>query len=314
MKRNFSISNFKKHVIIIACFLYTVCIGFVFAQEEEENIYKWEDQKAVDSIKTLYNNKFSFGEDTRILLIKIVQNETNPEEKFYYSELLIEEALKDDLNEYAAVGYLQKGNALQVKGEFHEAIEAYYKSMELAEKNNDEEMSASLLVSIADTYSMLENSESAEKYYDEAIMLLRKLNYPNSLASALLDAGDEYYKTRQYNKALTNFEESGVIFDNLNYKIGKAYNIGNIGMVYAKQGKDELAKINMNKAIKILEENEDFYPISEFLNYMSDLYQDQNKYNEALEYAERSLELGKKYGLKDQISDANLQLSQLLEN
>ncbi len=306
-----SMTNYKKYIIVlIICFLYVISGSVLYGQNP---IYDWHDQETIDSLKIIYNG-VNVTEDTNIILIKIVQNETNPDEKFYYSELLIEEALKDNLNEYVAVGYLQKGNALQVKGEFHEAIEAYYNSKEWAEKNNDEEMSAGLLVSIADTYSMLENSESAEKYYDEAITLLRKINDPLNLASALLNAGDEYYKTGQYDKALTNFAESGKIFDSLNYKVGKAYNIGNIGMVYAKQGKDELAETNLNEAIKILEENEDYYPISEFLNYMSDLYQNQNNYVKAFKYAERSLELGTKYGLKDQISDANLQLSQLLEN
>jgi len=46
---------------------------------------------------------------------------------------------------------------------------------------------------------------------------------------------------------------------------------------------------------------------------MSDLYLSQNDLNTALTYAERSLELSNKQGLKDEISKANLQLSKIYE-
>jgi len=87
--------------------------------------------------------------------------------------------------------------------------------------------------------------------------------------------------------------------------------LGNIGMIYAEQGKDDMAKNNINQAISILEELEDYSPISEYLIYMSDIYVNQNDLTTAFSYAKRSLELAKKYGLKKQISDANLKLSEL---
>lgn len=305
----------KQFAIFVNCFLFLCSCQNLTSQ----NTNDFFNQESLDSLKQELKENGSL-KDLKHLII-IIQDETDPKEKLYYADLLIHKVktfsgeFKTERKSYfLSVGYLQRGNALQLQGELHEALKAYYNSMEWAKKDNDDELSASLLVSFADTYSMIGNSESAEKYYDEALTLLRKVNDSVSLASALLNAGDEYYKTGQYDKALSNFAESGALFELLNSQIGKAYNKGNIGMVYAKQGKDKLAESNMNEAIAILEENEDYYPISEFLNYMSNLYQDQNKYAKAIEYAQHSLELGLKYGLKDQISDANLQLSQLLEN
>jgi adenylate cyclase len=46
---------------------------------------------------------------------------------------------------------------------------------------------------------------------------------------------------------------------------------------------------------------------------MSDIYLKQNDFNAALAYTNRSLELATAYGLKEQIGDANLQLSKLHE-
>jgi class 3 adenylate cyclase len=281
-----------------------------------------QNQNQLDSLKSIYNQEENIKKKIKILR-RIAVDETNPDEKVFYSKILIEVVgnlteskfkESDSTLYFLSVAFLEKGNGLQLKGEYHEALDSYLKSMEYTNEEGDDDLSAALHISIADTYSMIGNSASAEKYYEEGILLLRTVNDPLALASALLNAGDEYYKTEQYDKALRHFAESGEIFEQLDYEIGKAYNMGNTGMVYAKQGKDELAKDYMNEAIEILEANEEYYPISEFLNYISDIYQEQQNFEAATEYANKSLELATKHKLKDQISNANLQLSELMQN
>lgn len=281
-----------------------------------------QNQNELDSLKLIYQDEEDVKNKMKILR-RIAVDETNPDEKVIYSDILKEVAndlLKeryeksDSVLYFLSAAFLEKGNGLQLKGEYSEALESYFECMEYTNKEGDDDLSAALFISIADTYSMIGNSDSAEDYYERGISLLRNVDDPVALASALLNAGDEYYKTQQYEKALRYFSESGDLFEQLDYELGKAYNLGNTGMVYAKQGKDELAKAYMSHAIELLETNEHYYPISEFLNYISDIYQEQNEFDVALEYAERSLELAKKHNLKDQISDANLQLYELMQN
>lgn len=168
------------------------------------------------------------------------------------------------------------------------------------------------------------NYSNAEIYYNKAILLLRKnINLTEDpddskrdsikLASALLNAGDMYFNIEKYDAALKNFEEAGSIFEKTNYLSGMAYNVGNVGMVYAEQGKDSLAEVNMNQAIQILEEMQDYYPISVYLTYMSDIYYRKNKWKTAVNYAQKSLDLAKKYNLIEQISSSYLKLSDLQE-
>ena len=78
-----------------------------------------------------------------------------------------------------------------------------------------------------------------------------------------------------------------------------------------EQNKDSLAEQNINEAITILEDLEDYYPISVYLTYLADIYVDKGNFDLALKYAQRSLDLATSYGLKEQISDANLKLSEL---
>ena len=271
-----------------------------------------QDQKLADSLILQYNSG-SYLEDELILLSKIVEAETNPNVYLEYSELLIEEASKDSTYSFLYTGYLQKGNAFKYKGNNAEALRSYLKSLEYANRTDDDKGIGSLLISIADTYSAMENSNNAQIYYRKGIQLLRKVNDSIKIATALLNAGDDYFITNKLDSALIYTKESEVIFEKIKYSIGQAYSLGNLGMIYAEQERDSLAEININKAVTILEELQDYYPISVYLTYMSDIYIRKKDFPTALNYAERSLELATQYSLKEQIGDANLKLSEIHE-
>jgi len=271
-----------------------------------------QDQKLADSLIAIYESG-SFPDEDLVLLRNIAEEETNPERQLEFSELLIEKASKDSLFEFLHSGYLQKGNAHQFLGNNALALESYFKSLEYANVLSYEAGIGRLLYTIAGTYTAMENSKVAQGYYTKAIKLLRKLNDSVDIGTALLNAGDDYLITGKLDSALIYTKESTKIFEKINHPIGQAYSLGNLGMIHAEQEKDELAEVNINKAIRILEELEDYYPITVYLTYMSDIYVRKDNFPAALSYAERSLELATQYGLKEQISDANLKLSELYE-
>ena len=274
-----------------------------------------QDQKVADKLKETYKENTLSDIERMELLQKLGFNELNDLElAIKYSNELIELASELNNNHFVYEGYVNKGNAYRLLGDLDMALEALFKSSEAANKGEhieDLEDEAVSYISIADVYSEMGNATNAEIYYDKGITILRKLNKPISLASALFNAGDEYFNNQNYVKALKNFEEAKLIFENENYQIGTAYTLGNIGMIYAEQGNHSLAEDKINEAIYILEELEDYYAISEYLTYMSDIYLEQNDIKKAFTYAERSLELAITNGLKKQISESNLKLSEL---
>ena len=271
-----------------------------------------QDQKLADSLIAIYESG-SFLDEGLVLLRSIAEEETNPERQLEFAELLIKKASKDSLLEFLHSGYLQKGNALQFMGNNALALESYFKSLEYANKLSYEAGIGRLMYTIAGTYTAMENSKVAQGYYTKGIKLLRKLNDSIGIGTALLNAGDDYLITGKLDSALIYTEESTKIFEKINHSIGQAYSLGNLGMIYAEQEKDELAEVNINKAISILEEMEDYYPITVYLTYMSDIYLRRNNFPAALNYAQRSLELATQYGLKEQIGEAHLKLSELHE-
>ncbi len=166
---------------------------------------------------------------------------------------------------------------------------------------------------IADIYSISNNHPNARLYYNKAIAILRESNDSVALASAILNAGEEFMNSHIYDTAYVYFKESKIIFEKCSYLAGKAYSIGNIGMVYANTGESNLAEKNIKEAIQILEDLEDYYPICVYLISMADIYIEKGDDAKALNYAKRSLTLARQYGLKEQIRDGNLKLSELYE-
>lgn len=270
-----------------------------------------QDQNLADSLIYVYKSA-SFNKKNELGIIKqIAENEQNPENKLEFSKLLIDKAAKTDSLDYLLSGYLQQGHSLRDMGNNLEALQSYFKSLNFANEIADDRKRGALLVAIADTYSIMDDTLNAQRYYRESIEIQRRVNDPVQLASALLNAGDEFFNDVQYEEALNYFKESAAIFDSINYEPGIAYNLGNVGMVYAELGKDDLARKNLNLAIEMLEKLEDLYPVSVYLLYVSDIYLREDNLEKAMETAERSRQLSLQYGLKDQISEANLRLSEL---
>ncbi len=273
-----------------------------------------QDQRISDSLATIYIADTTKGEAKLELLANLAFNEVNDlKQALKYAEVLIILSRQTGNYYYLSQGYFQKGTKKILLGDLEDGLEAFFKSAEIARRENLIPLEGSAYGAIADIYTISNNHKNAMKYYSKAIATLRKSEDTIALASFIMNAGDALLTNKEYDSALVYFKESGALFEKKNYLVGKAYNLGNIGMVYANQGQNSLAEENIIEAVRILEAFEDYYPISVYLLSMSDIYLEKGDQEAALDYAQRSLVLGEKYRLKEQISDANLKLSELYE-
>ena len=273
-----------------------------------------QDQNVADSFKLLLPIT---DVDDSIYLFRLKElafNEQDPAISEKYCDLLISASIKQKNDYYLQSGYFQKGNAEKLQGNLSDALSSYFQSNDIALKLEDKVMEGINYCNIADVYSISDNEKNAISYYTKGISTLRLSADTIQFATAILNLGDEYLNQHKYQEALEKFKESGALFQQVGYEIGNAYNLGNIGISYAGLGDPILAESNMNAAIEILEEMEDYYSISIYLTYLSDIYHDRHDHENAVLYAKRSLELAENYNLKDQISDACLQLSELYDH
>lgn len=293
----------------IACysligFFYFFIISTVVAQ----------DQRIADSLTSVYKMDTLKGEAKLKLLRELSFNEVNNYQlSLQYAEELIQLAEKNGDYGYLSQGYFQKGSTQNLVGDLEEALKSLFKSAEIAKRENQIPLEGGAYGAIADIYAISENHKNAMHYYNKAIATLRRTEDDIALASYILNAGDELLLNKKYDSAMVYFKESGELFEKADYAAGKAYNLGNIGMVYANTGKNELAEQNINQAIGILEKSEDYYPISVYLMTMADIYIEKGKHETAIRYTKRSLGLAEQYGLKEQLGDANEKLASLYE-
>lgn len=273
-----------------------------------------QNQRVADSLARIYRKGVPDDTTKLELLRNLSFNEVNDLNlALRYAEELI--SLAQQLNNplYLYRGYLQKGNKKRLMGDIDEALDAYIKGVEAAQKANYPVGEGTAYGTIADLYTVAGNHANSLNYYRKAIATLRQTSDTVALASIILNAGDGFLQSRVYDSALLHFKEAAAIFNRVQHEPGKAYCLGNMGMVYANTGSNSLAEDYMNKAIGILERTGDYYPICVYLLSMADIYLGKSEERTARLYAHRSLALARKYGLKDQVSKATLKLSQLYE-
>lgn len=291
---------------------YYLLIGFIYCIG---HFAKAQDTRVADSLFKIYSADTLHGDAKLELLKNLSFNEVEDYNlALKYADELINLAKQgDNMAYYLAQGYIRKGNIEKLMGNLEPALDAFIKTAEISKEKNFVSLEGSAYINIADIYSITDNHKNAMLYYQKAIATLRKSNDTIVLASAILNAGEAYRTNNSYDSALVYFKESGAIFEKAHYLIGKAYSLGNMGMVYAVQGQIGLAEKNIDEAIQILIEYGDYYPISVYLLSMADIYLEKGDRTTALNYAKRSLDLAKQYGLKEQMSDANLKLSDLYQ-
>ncbi|NEV93995.1 tetratricopeptide repeat protein [Psychroflexus sp. YR1-1] len=311
----------KIQVRLITLFVKKAFIlGFFFIGTS----YSQNHPSALDSLEQLYSSGAFDQNDELRLLSKLVKELEDRSKIIRYGDLLIEKATKADSTQYLFTANLQKGNVYLLESELSKALESYQIAAKLAYEAEEHDRHALTNITIGGVYSDIGNYTVSIDYYEEGLSQLRALikmtsdttdlvRFEKYLAGALLNAGDVYLKSGDFEKALGYFYESSGLCKKTNYRLGSAYNLGNIGMVYAKQNKPKMAEANLQEAIKILEAEEDYYPVSVYLNYISGIYMDLGQLDLAKAYAKRSLDIATTYELKTQMSDANLQLAKLYE-
>ena len=296
----------KTHILLFGCFLFIT--SRVFAQ----------DQRKADSLAVIYEKNTLTDTAKFKLLQELSFYEPDSKKGLKYAEELITLSEQAGNNKYLRAGYFLKGTRKRLLGQLDEALAAYIKSVEIARKSHHLKGEGEAYSAIADIYTIANNLPNAKNYYNKAIVTLRQSKSQSqtdsiNLASVINNAGELFLRIKKYDSALLYFNDAKLIFDKVNYQRGTGYSLGNIGIVYANTGKNNLAEKNIEEAIHILEEKQDYYPICVYLTSMADVYLNKGDNQAALNYTIKSQQIAEQHGLKEQVADASLKLSQLYE-
>ncbi len=256
-----------------------------------------------------------FDDSTRLHIITdITENQNDPDLREKYAKMMVKEATKKGRQDFVSRGYLHLGQAHRIKGNFDESIDALMRALELAKKQNDNHEACRILSALGDTYSVSGKNRQAIKRYKEGIDMVGESD-STTLAIILNNLGDTYFMLEAYDSALICFLQSKSIRENLdNDPSGMAYNMGNIGLVEAALGDLNKAEQDIGFAIKEFEKLQDYYASAVFLGLMADVYFKNKRFAKAMSFADSSLLISKKYGLKVETRDNLLRLANFHEN
>ena len=271
-----------------------------------------QDQRVADSLKLVYSLEQLSEQDRLDVLSQLAyhENEDNQLRQSYAKELI---RLAEKVNDTRKLitGYIQLGNSLRKRGDIPAAIDAYSKSLVIARETKNEEREGHVLMAIADAYSLMEDRENAALYYKNSLDLLRKTIGKPELGITLFNLGDELIKAGRFDEAIGYLDQAEIIFQELSLDQALVYVQGNRGIITGKSGNIPQGIVQIESAIKKLEEYGDNSAVSDFSIYLAGLYAEQGELNKAISIGERGLKIALEQDQKIGIRDSYNSLYQL---
>lgn len=249
-----------------------------------------------------------------LIYLQIASNTPSQNEKIQYAAKLLELSIREKDHFHIIKAHQLLGVAHGRMGNLEDALRNLYSSAKHAKAHNLFELQAEAYLEIGATFSANNDLINSLRYENRAIQIFRKHNKIQQLAISLLNTGYTYYSMAQFDSALLYFDEAGPIFDSLKLIIGQAYNLGNRALVYWKTGRTDIAKRDLLITIDMLTPLGDQYGIADFHNQLGNIFLEEGNDLDAIYHLKKGLQLAMELGLKDQISQANLKLSELHES
>ena len=148
-------------------------------------------------------------------------------------------------------------------------------------------------------------------YGKEGLTLAEKLDFKKGIASSYNNIGLIYANQGKYDLALENYFKSLKIRQEIGNQYGIASSYNNIGLIYANQGKYDLALENYFKSLKIMQEIGNQYGIASSYNNIGIIYEEQGKYDLALENYFKFLKIMQEIGNQYGIASSYINIGNL---
>ena len=132
-----------------------------------------QDESVADSLIQVYESG-NYDPALKLkLLSRITVNLPDPDRILAYSDSLMTEAIRQDSTIYIFNAHLQKGNALQQKGNLSGALDSYFKGVKIANTNFKKNQVALMYTAIAAVYAGMDNRKNTRQYYTDAISIFK---------------------------------------------------------------------------------------------------------------------------------------------
>ncbi|QSE99222.1 tetratricopeptide repeat-containing sensor histidine kinase [Fulvivirga lutea] len=262
-----------------------------------------------DSLIEILDRNTEVGESKLDILHDISYQVPQPNKKAKYADLLIEEAVKQKNYRYHYLGYISKGFAQKLLGNHTSSLEAYLNAVKIANQKSDSISLGDAYTNIASLYTAQEDYGKAIEYYKLVEAIYRNKVDPSRIAVLFVNYGYAAYKAEQFELALEVLNKASAIKNGISNRV-KSYAKSNLALVLAKTNQIAAATSQLNEAVVIMENNQDYYAISDCLVEIGGVYIDNGQIELGIKNLEEGYNIAREHGLKQQIQNASKHLSE----
>ena len=185
------------------------------------------------------------------------------------------------------------------KFDFRKAYDCFHKSIQIAEKIEDQYMVSVGLVNFGDMFRTKACYSNGLECYERALAISRKISNPAVASHSLLGMGNCFLGLCDYKKAKEYSRKALEIFDSLDWTEKKVYPLRNMGNVHETWGDYTLALELYKKALKISKDSGNQYHIAYLLSDISSVFIDLGRTLKSRRYAEDALSIATNIRRKD---------------
>lgn len=184
------------------------------------------------------------------------------------------------------------------------AIETFYRCLALKEKDPEDEILASLCISIGVVFKESKDYKKALEFYQRSLGIYQRLKDEKGMSTAYNNIAVVHYRQKKYRIALAVHNKAKAIRLRLNDTVGMASTYNNIGRIYEALGQYDSALMQYSEEIKIERYLENRKGISTALISIGGIELLKEQYNDAIKLSTEGLKIGQEIGEIQNCADA----------
>lgn len=238
---------------------------------------------------------------------------TNPSGAEKYCRLTIDLAEKQNYQRGVAMGYQAFAEFYNAKGLYEKALESQVKAASIYEKLNDFKKASVVSNSSGNTYLGLNNMQKALEYYNLSVKQAEKAKSEVAQAIARVGISNVHSRQGRYRESIEELHYAGNVFKKSGMEVQYGFVYGNMAESFKNLNETDSALYYAEMALPIMEKYNVRYGISFTNLILGGIDLSREKYNSALNYFFKALQISEEDKAIDNQKDVCFQIYQLFE-
>ncbi len=190
--------------------------------------------------------------------------------------------------------FIELANFHKKNNNYRSSQDYIQKAIEFAEEKKDYQAQADAYSFLGNVYFELKKYADAIQTYNKSISLYKSQKPSSNQAYTFYNLGLCYIEKKEYSKAEHYFKEAEKIYETIDIPEAKQMINLQKGIVYRAKGENQLALAILNTVIVNPDEEDHFKTKAEALFQIGQIEAQNNRYNLALNYLNKALDLSSK--------------------